>query len=209
LAQDLTINDYTMKTLKMTILTVIVAAIALFLFYAFKSRQIDTPDYTIIKRINNVEIRRYPRMIVAQTSLADKSFSNSGSAGFRVIANYIFGGNADGQKIAMTAPVVMNMGDSANMYFVMPKQYRKDELPAPASSDVKIMEVAEKTLAVITFGGFANDKKINAHCQELEKVLKDQSVIMKGSFMFMGYNAPWDVVNRRNEVAIEVDWLQN
>jgi hypothetical protein len=22
--------------------------------------------------------------------------------------------------------------------------------------------------------------------------------------MYMGYNAPWDVVNRRNEVAIEV-----
>jgi hypothetical protein len=22
----------------------------------------------------------------------------------------------------------------------------------------------------------------------------------------MGYNAPWDVINRRNEVAVEVQW---
>jgi hypothetical protein len=22
----------------------------------------------------------------------------------------------------------------------------------------------------------------------------------------MGYNAPWDVINRRNEVAVEVAW---
>jgi hypothetical protein len=24
--------------------------------------------------------------------------------------------------------------------------------------------------------------------------------------MYMGYNAPWDVINRRNEVAVEVAW---
>jgi hypothetical protein len=197
------------KKFKMTTITVIVAVTAILLFFAFKPRNIETPAYTVLKTIGKVEIRRYPKMVVAQTSLPDKSFSNSGSGGFRVIANYIFGGNAGGQKIAMTAPVVMNMGDSANMYFVMPSQYRKEELPTPASKDVKILEIAEKTLAVISFGGFANDKKIAIHAQELENILKERGIQTIGSFMFMGYNAPWDVIGRRNEVAVEVSWQAN
>jgi hypothetical protein len=34
--------------------------------------------------------------------------------------------------------------------------------------------------------------------------LTQNNIQWKGGFMYMGYNAPWDVVNRRNEVAVEV-----
>jgi len=173
-------------------------------YFIMSFKNIETPDYKVVKTIDEMEIRLYPKMLVAKTNLSDKSFDNEGSNGFRTIANYIFGGNEKNEKIAMTAPVVMNMGDSASMYFVMPKSYKKEELPNPNSKNVQIVEEASKTLAVITYGGYSSDEKIAKHCKQLQKILAKNDIQTKGSFLYMGYNAPWDFVNRKNEVAIEV-----
>jgi hypothetical protein len=185
-------------------LSIIVLGVVIFSIVSFTSKDIETPDYKVLKTIDEVELRLYPKMVVAKTSLSDKSFENQGSNGFRTIANYIFGGNEKNQKIAMTAPVVMEMSDSATMYFVMPKQYKKEELPNPSSKNVQIVEEAPKTLAVISYGGYSSDKKIEKHQKELMQVLMKNNIKTKGAFMYMGYNAPWDVINRKNEVAIEV-----
>ena len=185
-------------------ITIIAVAGVAALVASFRMGDIETPDYKVVKTIGDVEIREYPKMIVAKTSLTSSSFDNSGSNGFRTIAGYIFGGNQGNQKIAMTSPVVMNMGDSATMYFVMPKQYQKEQLPTPNSASVEIVEEAPKTLAVIKYGGFSSDEKIKRYCKKLEGTLTQNSIQWKGGFMYMGYNAPWDVVNRRNEVAVEV-----
>jgi hypothetical protein len=191
------------KFLWISLAIVVIAGIGL-LIVSFTSKNIETPKYKVIKTYDEVEVRLYPKMVVAKTNLADKSFDNQGSNGFRTIAGYIFGGNEKNEKIAMTAPVVMNMGDSASMYFVMPKSYDKSELPTPNSKNVQIVEVAEKTLAVITYGGFSSDEKIEKHRKQLEKILQKNKLQTKGAYLFMGYNAPWDIINRKNEVAIEV-----
>jgi hypothetical protein len=190
---------------KMLIITLsIIALIGIGLLVSFKFSDIEMPEYKVLKTIGQAEIRQYPKMVVAKTALSGPSFKENSSKGFRTIAGYIFGGNDTKEKIAMTAPVVMNMGDSASMYFVMPGGYTKDRLPRPGSPEVQITEEREKTLAVIRFGGYANDKKIADHCRELEEILRQNGITGKGNFMFMGYNAPWDALNRRNEVAIEV-----
>lgn len=179
----------------------------LIILFSFKMKSIETPEYQIIKKIGEVEIRLYPKLTVAKTSLPGKSYKANSNMGFRTIAHYIFGGNASKQKIAMTAPVVMEMGDSASMYFVMPRKYTKEQLPRPSSDAVQIGEENEKTLAVIRFGGYSDDAKIENHCRQLEATLKESGIQTQGSFLYMGYNAPWDFVNRRNEVAIEVELL--
>jgi hypothetical protein len=191
------------KFLWISLAIVVIAGIGL-LIVSFTSKNIETPKYKVIKTYDEVEVRLYPKMVVAKTNLADKSFDNQGSNGFRTIAGYIFGGNEKNEKIAMTAPVVMNMGDSASMYFVMPKSYDKAELPTPNSKNVQIVEVAEKTLAVISYGGFSSDEKIEKHRKQLDVILKKNKIQTKGAYMYMGYNAPWDIINRKNEVAIEV-----
>ena len=191
------------KFLWISLAIVVVAGIGL-LIVSFTSKNIETPKYKVIKTYDEVEVRLYPKMVVAKTDLADKSFDNQGSNGFRTIAGYIFGGNEKNEKIAMTAPVVMNMGDSASMYFVMPKSYDKSELPTPNSKNVQIVEVAEKTLAVISYGGFSSDEKIEKHRKQLEQILQKNKLQTKGAYLYMGYNAPWDIINRKNEVAIEV-----
>lgn len=185
-------------------LGVLIITIAALGVYSFKSKDIETPQFKVLRTYDQVEIRQYPQMLVAKTSLSNQSYDNAGSNGFRTIAGYIFGGNKTQQKIAMTAPVVMEMGDSASMYFVMPKSYAKSQLPEPNSAEVTIMEESAKVLAVITYGGFSSDEKIKIHCANLEKILLENHIQTKGNYLYMGYNAPWDVVNRKNEVAIEI-----
>lgn len=86
----------------------------------------------------------------------------------------------------------------------MPKQYKKHQLPKPTSSKVKILEEGEKVLAVITFGGFSTAEKVALYREKLESVLNQHQLKTVGPYLYMGYNAPWDLINRRNEVAIEV-----
>jgi hypothetical protein len=104
----------------------------------------------------------------------------------------------------MTSPVVMEMGDKSTLEFVMPSKYRLEDLPKPLSDSVKIMEVAPRVLAVLRFGGFSSDKKIARYGKQLQEVLNSKQVKTRGNLLYMGYNAPWDVIGRRNEVAFEL-----
>jgi len=175
-------------------------------FFSFRFKGIETPNYKVIKKLGDVEIREYPNMILAQTKLGSKQYVSSGNNGFSTVAGYIFGGNQQKQKIAMTAPVIMNMSDTdASMSFVMPSQYELSDLPVPNSNAVSLVTQDSMTLAVLRFGGFSSDEKIAKYAQILTLVLQEKNIRTKGSLLYMGYNAPWDVINRRNEVAFQID----
>jgi hypothetical protein len=172
---------------------------------SFRYSNIEMPKYTVLKSYGkNIELRQYSNMIVAKTNVKDKSFDNSGSDGFRSIAGYIFGGNEKSEKIAMTSPVVMELGDSATMYFVMPSKYKKSELPNPSNKNVSIQEEVSKILLVVRYGGYSNDERIESHSEILRQIIQKHHLNATGPFMYMGYNAPWDIINRRNEVAVEI-----
>jgi hypothetical protein len=188
----------------MSILLLVLLLVFVGVLFAFKSDKIEMPAYSVIKKYGSMEIRQYPNMIVAQTMLMQSSQDQRMSNGFRTIAGYIFGGNDRNQKIAMTAPVVMKMGDTASMYFMMPKQYNSTQLPKPNSSKVEIVNERARVLAVIRFGGFSSEMKIEKYKNKLAAIISENNLKTTGPYIYMGYNAPWDVINRRNEVAIEV-----
>ncbi len=188
----------------MSILLLVLLLVIVGVLFAFKSNKIEMPAYSVIKKYGAVEIRQYPNMVVAQTMLLQSTQEQKMSAGFRTIAGYIFGGNERNQKIAMTAPVVMKMGDSASMYFMMPKEYTSMQLPKPNSNKVEIVNEQARVLAVIRFGGFTSEMKIEKYKNKLAAIISETHLNTTGPYMYMGYNAPWDVINRRNEVAIEV-----
>jgi hypothetical protein len=194
-----------MKKMMYVFIGVLSVVILIVVDMSFRYSNIETPDYTVLKSYSkNIELRQYPNLIVAKTSLKDKSFDNSGSDGFRSIAGYIFGGNDKEQKIAMTSPVVMELSDSATMYFVMPSQYKKEDLPNPSNRKVTIEEEVSKVLLVVRYGGYSSDERINSHIAVLKNIIQKHNLKASGGFMYMGYNAPWDIINRRNEVAIEI-----
>jgi hypothetical protein len=168
------------------------------------TRKIETPKYTVLHTIDGIEIRRYPKMTIARTRVSGPSMDQNGSSGFRSVANYIFGGNERNQKISMTAPVVMDLNDSASLYFVLPSKFALDQLPKPNSSSVQISELGPTTMAVVRFSGFSTDAKISAQCAVVQRFAEEHKLLHKSEFQYMGYNAPWDVVGRRNEVALTV-----
>lgn len=180
--------------------------LVLFGLNSFYMAKIEKPTYKVEKELEGgIEIRVYDSMVVAKTLLPGASFDSYGSHGFRSVASYIFGNNQSQTKIAMTSPVVMEQGAQASMYFVMPKQYAKEALPKPNSSRIEIIDVKPKRLAVIRFGGWANDQRITKHQKRLKNVPEEANIAYKEPFIFMAYNAPWDIFARRNEVALELD----
>ncbi len=187
-------------------ISAVVIGVVFLLFMSMRFSNIETPKYTILSSIGKVEIRKYPQMITATARLKSADYDEEGSTGFRIVANYIFGGNSNNQKIAMTAPVIMNMGDSSTLSFVMPSEYDLTNLPAPNNSKVSVEKQESKTLAVLQFGGYSSDKKIQKYAKELKDTLNSHNVEINGPLLYMGYNAPWDVINRKNEVAYEVNW---
>lgn len=191
-------------------LTIILASVVgLFLIaqllMSYKNSDIETPKYKVVKTYDSFEIRQYDSMILAQTVIQESTYKKSSSTGFRRVAGYIFGGNRNKQQIAMTAPVIMEFGDNTKMSFVMPSQYKMGDLPQPNSSEVKLVKAAPKKFAVLRFSGFASDEKINRKKELLREALKKEQINIKGEFSYLGYNAPWDLFGRRNEVAIEVE----
>ena len=61
--------------------------------------QYEEPKYSLIASFDNFEIRRYEQSIMAITERSSSNYQGS-SGGFQIIANYIFGGNISGQRIA-------------------------------------------------------------------------------------------------------------
>ena len=104
-------------------------ATALFMSAAALTAQaIEEPAYTIEKawEAEQIEIRSYGSRVMAVTTMQDDEDN-----GFRVLAGYIFGGNAEEEKIAMTAPVQQSMEGEQEMAFIMPAQYALEDLPEP------------------------------------------------------------------------------
>nr|WP_287423772.1 heme-binding protein [Candidatus Brachybacter algidus] len=57
-------------------------------------------------------------------------------------------------------------------------------------------------MAAIQFGGFANDDEIKKYASKLEEALKRSGINYYGNFRFLGYNAPFQLLARRNEIVV-------
>ncbi len=166
----------------------------------------ETQNFKLIQKEEDFEIRYYPASTMAKVKSNIKSYKDLGHSGFGTLAKYIFGGNSEKQQIAMTSPVHMEISDSvSSMAFVMPSKFNKDNLPSPDNANVIIETVEAEYVAVITFGGFANETSINEHKALLASVLKKKGIAYHGNFRFLGYNPPYQLVGRINEVIVAVD----
>jgi hypothetical protein len=161
--------------------------------------------YSVLDKAKDFEIRHYPSVTMATITSSAKTYRQLGNSGFRKLAGFIFGGNADKQSIAMTSPVHMDIQDSAStMSFVMPAHFNPDNLPQPNDADVKIATKPEEYVAAISFGGFASDAEIERYARKLETALQKAGVPYFGHFRFLGYNAPFQLVGRTNDIIVSV-----
>ena len=168
---------------------------------------IEEPVYQVEKawEAEQIEIRAYAPRIMAVTGMNEDSDS-----GFRVLAGYIFGGNAEEQKIAMTAPVQQTMAGEKELAFMMPAEYALKDLPQPEDQRVSFREAPAYTAAVIQFSGWASAEKADENWQQLQRFLIAEGIDITGEPTLNQYNPPWTLpFMRRNEIIVPVAFPLN
>ncbi len=166
--------------------------------------KIEKHKYTVLKEFDQFEVRQYEAALFSSVKMDAKTYEETSSSGFRVLAGYIFGGNEENEKIAMTSPVVMEMGDSMKISFMVPSNYTEKDLPKPKNSRIFFERKEGAIIAAIRFGGWANDKRIEKHQKQLSEALAKQGIKHSGKFSYLGYNPPYALIARRNEVVVEL-----
>ena len=180
----------------------------------------EEPSFTVVSKDGDFEIRDYAGMIVAETEVVGDRDS-AVSSGFRILAGYIFGGNAQKDKIAMTAPVTqmpeavageaMSDGQTGNdmkwrVRFSMPAAYTMATLPKPDDVRIKLVQIPARRVAVLRFSGLWSDGNLEAHRQELIAALGARKLRAKGAPAFAFYDPPWKPFFwRRNEILQEIE----
>lgn len=185
--------------------------------------QYEEPAHQAQKFENGIEIREYKPVIAAEAVTTGER-KEAINAGFRLIADYIFGNNAPkakiamtapviqqaeekgGEKIAMTAPVIQQAdGKSWKVQFIMPSEYTMETLPKPNNSAVKLRKIEAKKMVVIRFSGSTGDEKIAEKTEELREYVKANKLHTVGEPVLAFYDPPWTLpFFRRNEVMLEL-----
>jgi hypothetical protein len=196
--------------MKIAFIIGIVLIILLIVFQTYTSmatQKAEIQPYKVVQAEKDFEIRFYPSATMATITSSAKSYKELGSSGFSKLAGYIFGGNDENKQISMTSPVHMEISNAkSTMSFVMPSNYHKSNLPKPISPDVTIETAPEEYVAAIRFSGFASNDDIKKQTSLLEMVLKIQHIEYYGNFRYLGYNPPYQLFGRRNEVIVAVKW---
>ena len=182
---------------------------------------VETPRYASVLRDGDHELRDYPALVVAEVSVEGDQ-KTAASRGFRLLANYIFGGNrkraelamtapvaqqAVGEKIAMTAPVAQAPGAAGTwvVRFTMPSQWSLDTLPVPNDARVRLRRTDPARLAVRRFSGLARPGDVQAQSAALLAWAEARGLRPAGPVTLAQYNPPWTPwFLRRNEVMVEV-----
>ncbi len=164
--------------------------------------------YTVLKKLNDIEIRNYPKLVLALVK--EKNDNNA----FSLLFNYISGFNKVQENIKMTAPVINSkkiemtspvISKDDYMAFIMPSSYNQNNIPLPLNPNVKIKIEPKKILAVLRFSGYVTDSKILKYKEKLLSELKLNKIKIKGDIILMRYNSPFSIpFLRRNEIAVEV-----
>ena len=197
--------------------------LAVMLIFMGGAMATEEPKYAVVEKEPPFEIRSYEPMIVAEVQV-DGDLDSASGQGFRLIAAYIFGQNQVREKIAMTAPVVVEEKISQStkiamtvpvgiestagkwtVSFVMPAEYTMESIPKPINPQVQLRQIPAVKKAVITFTGFYNEQKIAEKTLELEQWIKARNLRPSGAPNFARYNPPWTLpFMRRNEVMINL-----
>jgi hypothetical protein len=168
---------------------------------------VETVKYEVIRKIGKVEIRRYPKIVIAKVE-------NSETDAFDLLYRFITGNNRQKTKVKMTTPVVSQqiamtspvLSDPGSMAFVMPAEYTIETTPEPADSHVGISEVPERLVAALRFSGSWSETHFEKETRELLDELSRARIKTRGSVFTMLYNPPFiPGFLRRNEVAIEIE----
>jgi len=189
-----------------------IAAIGAGIFFA-KDKSTPRPDYDTLSEDGDLSIRHYPELVIAETVVTGvEDRKQAQNDGFRMLADYIFAKSRDGEKIAMTAPVLCDrpatdetLGDVSagwRMRFIMPEGTTRETLPSPPEG-VTLTELPARRVGAIAFSGLWSDANLEEEEGALRAWLMDSGETEAGKVEYAFYDAPMiPGPLRRNEVLI-------
>jgi len=185
---------------------------------------IETPEYDVLQKDGNFEIRQYKDYITASVEVKS-NYRDAWNSGFRILADYIFGNNKSKTHIAMTAPVteqnvtnekldmtapvtstVVDKGKKYIISFSMPAKYAMENLPEPVNKQIKLQKVKPFKAAAIIFRGYMNEKSAMKRAADLQLWMRQNNLSTKSTLILAQYNPPWILGPfRRNEIIAKLD----
>lgn len=190
------------------------------------ARSIETPNYKVESEQQGFEVRRYEPRIVAEVTVEGEAYAAT-NAGFRILADFIFGNNAARTEVAMTAPVDRRPAEAIEMTapvdrraaqddasegptwviaFTMPSKYTLDTLPEPNDARVTIRELPATTYAVLRFSGSPSERVVAERIAKFVALVEDAGFTPSGAEpTYARYDPPWTLgFLRRNEIFVEL-----
>ena len=167
----------------------------------------ESAEYAVVESDSPFEIRNYPDLEIAATSMSNEGRGEDGS--FMRLFRYIQGENRSEQKISMTTPVFMEDGKDSSygqMGFVLPKEVAQGAIPAPTGDEVTIRTRRGGRFAVIRFAGRLEGDAVQKAEEDLRRWIEKKGLSGDQNSEVAGYDPPWTPGPlRRNEVLIRVD----
>jgi DNA gyrase inhibitor GyrI len=170
------------------------------------------PKFTTVIRDGDFQIRDYPALTVAEVRVPGGQWG-AANRGFRLLAHYIFGGNARQQKIEMTAPVTQQKlptserrdGDAWIVRFIMPDGFTPATLPPPDDEAVRLLALPPTRTALVRFSGWALPFIVRSETARLKRWMAQRQLQPTGPVTLAQYDPPWTIwFLRRNEVMAPI-----
>ncbi|GLC36581.1 hypothetical protein PLESTF_001275600 [Pleodorina starrii] len=183
---------------------------------------LETPEYVVLRRARDYEVRQYEPYIVAETVMDAAAALNRevlrsgqvavnpagpGNKAFNSLARYIFGDNRGAARMAMTTPVLSDT--TGTMRFVIGPSAVKamPSLPAPNSPAVSLGRQEGGVVAARVFGGYAREEDARRQAEALRSSLERDGLQPAGGVWTLArYNDPSTPGPfRRNEVLLPLE----
>ena len=194
--------------IKIIIITLCFGFVCIPLAWFMLPKFLEQPKYTVIKKENNLEIRRYAKILTSSVEVEGDQYYAL-RKGFQPLVRYIGAKERNSEKISMTAPVIQSVNEENEKWtisFAMPSKYSLDNLPKPENNNIYIQEIEPSLAAVIRFNGKADEKLLNLKTDILMRWIESKSYVKLSRPKFLFYNDPTTPgFLRRNEVMILVE----
>lgn len=168
--------------------------------------KVEEPQYKVIATKNEMELRNYSPMIVAEivvTSPKEDAMSN----GFQPLADYLRGENEEQKKIPMTAPIT-RQGAAPGAWkvrFFMPAEYRLRTLPKATNEEIRMRALPNTKVAAVRFSGLILDRTVDEKTAQLKDFIHSRGLVEQENPILARYDPPWTLpFLRRNEILIPV-----
>lgn len=169
--------------------------------------KLDCPEFKVLEDKPGYQLREYEASRWVSTNSVGISYKTALDNDFMLLFDYISGKNKAGKKIAMTAPVLNRIipgqgpaceNNFTMSFFVAPSERTP---PEPTDSKVFLSQMRKMQVYVRSFPGFAREeKKWVDEAEKLAKALPSSASYIKEYYYTAGYNSPFQLLDRHNEI---------